>query len=258
MRRRELLTEGALQLEVVIEGGGPAIVLLPSSQRDSFDLDALAGALADAGHTVLRPQPRGMGRSSAPSQGLDLSALAHDVKVVIDRLGQGRAIVAGHAYGHYVARVTDLHHARCVRGVAVLGAAARMHPPWLTQALDVAADSTHPINERLTALRQAFFAPGSDATVWLEGWHPAHRDLYRRAAATPPRDAWWPVSHAPVLDLQGDSDPWRPATTRDELKAVLGDKVTVEVIRGASHALVVEQPQAVADAMVAWARALPE
>ena len=257
MRRRELLVDGELHIDVLIDGAGPAIVLLPSSQRDSLDFDAVAGHLASAGFCVLRPQPRGMARSKGPLQGLDLHALAHDVLRVVDRCGNGRAIVAGHAYGHFVARVAALDHPASVRGVAVLAGAARVFPPGLSQVLDTAADTTRPRSERLAALRQAFFAPGNDPSGWLAGWYPALRDTYRRAAATPPRDAWWPVSAAPVLDLQGACDPWRPASTRHELHDVLGEQVSVCVIPDASHALPVEQPAAVAEAIVDWARTLP-
>jgi len=256
VRRRELLIDGDLRIDVLIDGSGPALVLLPSSQRDSLDFDAVAERLAGAGFKVLRPQPRGMARSTGPLAGLDLNALAHDVARVIERFGDGRAIVAGHAYGHFVARVTDLNHATSVRGVAVLGAAARVMPPGLTEALDTAADPGRPRTERLAALRKAFFAPGNDPSAWLDGWHPELRDTYRRASAIPSRQAWWPVSNAPILDLQGANDPWRPESTRDELQAVLGDRVTVRVIADASHALVVEQPAAVADALVDWARTL--
>ena len=106
-------------------------------------------------------------------------------------------------------------------------------------------------------MRHAFFAPGNDPEPWLEGWHPELRVAYRQAGAVPPKDLWWPVSHAPILDLQGADDPWRPPASRNELKDVLGAKVTVQVIPRASHALLPEQPAAVAEAIVAWTRALP-
>jgi hypothetical protein len=42
----------------------------------------------------------------------------------------------------------------------------------------------------------------------------------------------------------------------NELKDELGDRVSVAVIRNASHALLPEQPAAVVDAIVAWVRGL--
>lgn len=257
-----LPAEPGARIEVLIDNtagreDAPAIVLLPSSQRDARDLGPLAACLAATGWRVLRPQPRGMGATSAPPPGMTLHDLARDVARVIAACGAGRAIVAGHAFGHFVARVADLDHGEAVRGVVVLAGAARRYPPGLTQALDVAADAAQPRSERLAALRLAFFAPGSDPVPWLDGWHPHLREAYRQAGATPDKSVWWPVSQAPILELQGACDPWRPASTRNELRAVLGDKVSVQVIADASHALPDEQPAAAAAAIVDWARTLP-
>lgn len=257
-----LPAQAGAQIEVLIDeadarGAAPAIVLLPSSLRDARDLGPLASCLAAAGMRVLRPQPRGMGASSAPRAGMTLHDLADDVARAIAAFGDGRAIVAGHAFGHFVARVADLDHHTWVRGVVVLAGAARTFPPGLTQALDIAADAGQPRDARLSALRHAFFAPGRDPSRWLDGWHPHWREAYRQAAATPDKSAWWPVSHAPVLDLQAACDPWRPEATRDELRVALGAKVTVQVIADASHALPDEQPATVAQAILAWARTLP-
>jgi pimeloyl-ACP methyl ester carboxylesterase len=257
----EVLIDEAAQLggddAASSSASAPAIVLLPSSLRDARDLGALASCLAAAGFKVLRPQPRGMGASNAPLAGLTLHHLARDVAATIDALADGRAIVAGHAFGHFIARVTDLDHNHCVRGLVVLAGAARSFPAGLPQALECAADAGQPRATRLAALRHAFFAPGNDASPWLDGWYPQLRDAYRRASATPDKNTWWPVSHAPILDLQGACDPWRPQSTRDELRQVLGDKVTVRIIDDASHALPDEQSAAVSAAIVDWERRLP-
>jgi len=256
VRGRELLREGSVVIEVLVDGSGPAVVLLPSSQRDSLDFDEVAWQIAQAGYRVLRPQPRGMGHSRGPMEGVDLSVLARDVVLAIDRLGGGRAVIVGHAYGHFVARVVDLEHPSRVRGVVVLGAAAKVFPPGMVESLAIAADPRKPREERLKQLQFSMFAPGNDASSWLEGWHPEVREAYRRAGTTPSKEVWWPVSTAPILDLQGAEDPWRPLATRNELKDMLGDKVTVQVIPRAGHALIPEQPAAVSDAIVEWIRTL--
>jgi pimeloyl-ACP methyl ester carboxylesterase len=254
-----LLARDDALIDVLIEDKGSrreTIVLLPSSQRDSLDFTDVAQGLAEQGFRVLRPQPRGMGRSSAPVAGLTLQTLAADVDHVIKQLGGGRAIVAGHAYGHYVARVTDLHHPECVRGVVLLAAAAREPLAELSTSLDIAADNTRPEAERLMHLNRAFFAPGNDASVWLEGWYPQWRALYRLAAASPPKAHWWETTHSPILEVQGAQDPWRPPASRAELQDKLGDTVSLCVIDDASHALIPEQPAAVIAAIVDWARGL--
>ena len=256
-RHHTLVANGEARIDVIVEGRGPAIVLLPSSLRDSEEFDDVAARIAAAGFTVLRPQPRGMGRSTGPMQNLSLNILADDVAATVRALGQGRAVLVGHAFGHFVARVADLDHPELVRGVVVAAAAARSYPPGVAESLAIASDPTQPREARLRGLRHAFFAPGNDPTPWLEGWHPELRQAYRQAGSVPDKSKWWPVSHAPILDLQAAEDAWRPPSTRGELKQVLGDKVTVQVIPGASHALFPEQPVAVAEAIVTWARQLP-
>ena len=62
---------------------------------------------------------------------------------------------------------------------------------------------------------------------------------------------------ARVLDLQAESDPFKPPEKRNEMKDEFGDRVTVAIVPGASHALIPEQPKAVVDALVAWTRSLP-
>ncbi len=130
---RMLRAVDGASIEVLIDepatNAGPAIVLLPSSQRDSRDFDDLAARLAASGHRVLRPQPRGMGASSAPPPGMTLHTLAGDVATTIETCADGPAIVAGHAFGHFVARVTDLDHPQLVCGVVVM-AAPPACSPW--------------------------------------------------------------------------------------------------------------------------------
>jgi pimeloyl-ACP methyl ester carboxylesterase len=254
---RELMKYGDVAIDVIVDGNGPAIVLLPSLARDSEDYDAVARGLANAGYRVLRPQPRGIGRSRGPMRNISLHDLAMDVAEVITRLGAGRAVLVGHAYGNWVARMTAVDHPQLVRGVVIAAAAAKQYAPELTVAVTKAGDPALPDRERLEALRFAFFAPGNDATVWLTGWHPEVRDSQRAAVAAVKQDEWWSGGSAPLLDLQAAQDPFKPETNRSEMKDEFGDRVTLVVIDNASHALIPEQPKAVVNALVAWVSSLP-
>jgi pimeloyl-ACP methyl ester carboxylesterase len=111
--------------------------------------------------------------------------------------------------------------------------------------------------ERLVALRSAFFAPGHDPTVWLKGWHPEIRDAQRAAAAAVKQDEWWSGGTVPLLDLQAANDPFKPESKRNEMKDEFGSRVTVMVIPNASHALIPEQPKAVVEALSRWIKSLP-
>lgn len=253
-RQRVLVPVGDAQVDVIAEGRGPLVVLLPSSLRDSLDFDPLAERLAAGGCRVLRPQPRGMGRSSPPSDGMTLATLAGDVAGVVAAFDQGPAVVVGHAYGHWVARVTDHLYPERVAGVVVLAAAARDFPHGVAEQLAVASDTERTEAERLAALQVCMFAPGNDASVWLSGWHPQWRTAYRQASAWPPQDQWYGTTNAPLLDVQGDQDVWRPPHTRQALTAVLGHKAHAVLVPNAGHAMVPEQPEAVAQTVLGWMR----
>ena len=61
----------------------------------------------------------------------------------------------------------------------------------------------------------------------------------------------------PLLDIQGENDPYKPPSAKNELVDEFGAKrVTVVRVPHAAHAIIVEQPNAVADAVVAWSRKL--
>ena len=256
-RTRQIVRYDGVAIDVIVDGAGPAIVLLPSLARDSEDYDAVADGLAVAGYRVLRPQPRGIGASTGPMSGISLHDFARDIAEVINQVGAGRAVIVGHAYGNWVARMTAVDHPDLVRGIVIAAAAAKQYPKELTAAINVAGDPSKPVPDRLAALRFAFFAPGNDPSIWLNGWHPEVRDAQRAAVAAVKQSDWWSGGHAPLLDLQAEQDPFKPADKRNEMKDEFGDRVTVAVIPGASHALIPEQPQAVVDALVAWVKMLP-
>jgi pimeloyl-ACP methyl ester carboxylesterase len=255
-RTRQFVRYGEVAIDVIVEGRGPAIVLLPSLARDSEDYDAVAEGLAAAGYRVLRPQPRGIGKSTGPMTGISLHDFARDVAEVIKALADSKAVIVGHAYGNWVARMTAVDHPALVRGVVIAAAAAKQYAPELSAAINVAGNPAIPDNERIKALRFAFFAPGSDPNVWLHGWHPGVRDSQRAAAAAVKQSDWWSAGGVPLLDLQAASDPFKPLNKRNEMKDEFGDRVTIAVVPNASHALIPEQPEAVVEALVAWIKTL--
>lgn len=247
---------------MIAEGAGPLIVILPSRGRDSEDYDAVAAGIAKAGYRVLRPQPRGTCRSSGPMTGLTLHDFARDVAAVIEHAGDGPAVIAGHAFGNWVARMTAADHPRLVRGVAILAAASKSYPGFaggkeLVEAVKKAGDPALAGTERLKYLRAAFFAPGHDASVWLKGWYPEVNASQFAAGRATRQEDWWGAGKAPLLDLQAALDPFKPRESMNELRDEFGERVTIVVIPDASHALVPEQPAAVIAAIVAWMRTLP-
>ncbi len=89
-RKREVLADDDVRIDLIAEGSGPLVVLLPSRGRDSEDFDTVAAGIARAGFRVLRPQPRGAGQSTGPMTGLTLHDFARDVAVAIRHAGGDR------------------------------------------------------------------------------------------------------------------------------------------------------------------------
>jgi pimeloyl-ACP methyl ester carboxylesterase len=129
-------------------------------------------------------------------------------------------------------------------------------PPVVREAIKASADPALPDAQRLAALQFAFFAPGNDAHAWLKGWHPDVLAAQRLAGDRTSREEDFAAGEAPILYLQPDHDPLAHAEDAQEFKRLLGDRVTIMVIRDCSHAAVAEQPQAISDALIDYAIAL--
>jgi pimeloyl-ACP methyl ester carboxylesterase len=256
-RTREVVRRDNVTIEVIAEGRGPLIVMLPSLGRDSEEFDPAAARIASAGFRVLRPQPRGYGKSAGPMEKLTLHDLARDVAAVIEHENAGPAVIAGHAYGHFVAKMTAMDFPKLARGVILIGAAQKNPDPEVQRSVAIATDPTQPEAERLKHLKIVFFAPGNDARPWLAGFHANVRAAEIIARDATPQKEYYAAGTVPLLDIQGEDDPYKPPSARNELIEEFGAKrVTVVRVPHAAHAIIVEQPRAVADAVIAWARKL--
>ena len=260
---RRVVSRDNINIEVLSQGSGPVIVLLPSLGRSGEDYDAVAAMLASQGFRVLRPQPRGIGRSKGPMDGLNMHDLAADVARAIESENKSPVIVVGHAFGNFVARQIAADRPDLVRGVVVAAASAGKVPPGSTEkpigpemrkAIDGPSDKSLPESKRLEYLRIAFFAPGNDPKVWLGGWNAKVHHMESHAREHTPVDDYFAAGTAPILDLQAEHDPVGPRRFSGVLKSLLGDRVTIVVIPNASHALFPEQPVAVAEAIATFAR----
>lgn len=255
-RTSYLMRYDDVQIDVVAEGSGALIVLLPSLGRTADDYDVLAETFVHEGYRVLRPTPRGIGKSTGPAK-VSLHEYAEDVARVIAHEDKGPAIVLGHAYGNWVARTVAADHPQLVRGIVIAGAASRKFDARLGGYIDKSEDASLPEAERLRYLRMTFFAASSDPRPWLQGWYPQAKQLQRQARAATATESFWGAGHAPMLDLMGAEDPFRLPATRDENRQEFGDRVSIAVIPNASHALIPEQPAAVAAAVLSWISRLP-
>lgn len=257
-RHSEIVTTDGVSIETYVDGDGPDVVVIPSYGRDGGDdFEPFTAALVGAGYRVLRPQPRGIGESIGPMTDVTLDDLGDDIAHIIDQLGQGRAAVLGHAFGNFVARAVATNHPDMVAAVMLAAAAGRSVPAEINVAPMRAGDPTLPDDERLAALRLAFFAPGHDASIWLTGWYPQTLRMQVASVDGVPSERYWSAGTAPVLEIIAALDPFHHRSQWGDLRDELGSRVTTTVIPDASHALFPEQPAKVAGAVIDYLHTLP-
>jgi pimeloyl-ACP methyl ester carboxylesterase len=234
-------------------GIGRPLLVIPSLARGARDFDKLATMLAKEGVETVLPDPRATGQSTGvPAK--DLFDLAGDDLRVIEALCTGRVDVLGHAFGNRVARALATEAPDRVSSVILLAGGGEVRPtPRTTEAVQGAlSEGIKPDAERLEDLRLAFFARGQDASVWLKGWYPDAAKLERAASLATPVAKWWKAGGAPVLLIQASEDPVAPSENAAALKRDLGKRLSLVELPHASHAILPEQPQAVAAVIDAY------
>jgi pimeloyl-ACP methyl ester carboxylesterase len=189
-------------------------------------------------------------------EGLSLHDQADDVARVIRELSHGSALILGHAFGHGVAKTVAADYPSLVSGVIVAAGACSSVPPDIERTPHQACDLNAPEEDRLAALRKGFFAPNSNASVWLSGWYPETMKMQVNSLSRTPLREFWAAGNAPLLEIIPDFDPFKPRACWGELRQQFGDRVITENVADASHALFPEQPDRVAEIVVAWSRRL--
>lgn len=105
---------------------------------------------------------------------------------------------------------------------------------------------------RRSALAYAFFAEGNDPNVWPGGWHTSLA-IAQDGADTVEVNQRWRAGGGivPMHVIQAASDVVSPPGVGSALLAAdFPDRVFVTVVEKAGHALLPEQPEAVAEAVL--------
>jgi pimeloyl-ACP methyl ester carboxylesterase len=248
-----------VQLEVVVEGEGEPVVLVPSAQRGAGDFVLLQAALSAAGYRSIAVNLRGAGRSTPAPAGMTVRDYADDVAFVIGAVAGGRAHLVGHGLGNIVARATASYRPEVVATVAAMpcgGHSLETHPvpDEVLVAFPRCHDLSLPPQERLEALQIAFFAPGNDPSSWLDGWFPGAGS---GAVGTAEPEEWWRAGDVPMLIVQPLNDAMAPVGVGREAADALGPRATYVELPRCGHAVLPEQPDLVALHLIDFLRVQP-
>lgn len=253
----EHIQVGIATLNVTRCGTGETVVILPSWARGAADFVDLMGVLAAAGYHAIAVNPRGIGGSTGPLTGITLHDFAADVADMLERLHAAPAHVVGHGAGNRMARCLAADRPDLVKTVILLAAGGRVAPPPdASAALERTLTADLSETEWVAAMRTSgFFAPTTDPLVWRHGWWPAVAAAHLAASHATPPATWWAAGTAPLLVIQGLEDRLAPPANGRALREECGERVQLIELPDAGHALLPEQPEAIAQAMLAFLRA---
>jgi len=254
---------GGLRTHVATAGEGPPVLLLHGWPQHWYlwrDVIPLVAPHA----RVIAPDLRGFGWTDAPASGYEKEQLMRDVLALLDELAIEKVTVAGHDWGGYVGFLLALEHPERVDRLLV----ANVLPPWPARDPKVARDAWRFLYMPVLSVPS------------LGGW--VGRTVGPRPIPEPAREAFTARlggERARATErlyrtffLRELPKVWRGRYSADSLevptKIVFGtkdvvitrravedaasqtDMVELELVAGASHFVVDEQPELVADRLL--------
>jgi len=226
------------------------VVLLPSLGRGASDFADLGRSLSAAGYTPWTYDP-----PPTMPPGSSLVDLANGVLDWATSCGVSTFHVGGHAFGNRLARMVTAIAPERVISLTLLAAGGYvpMDDDVLASLLGVFADDAS-AEEHLRRVRHAFFAPGNEPSVWEHGWNAVLATYQREALEQVDVSLWWDAVAPRVLVVQGLDDVVAVPENGRRYVEDHSEVARLVEIEHAGHALLVEQPAAVATTVVTFLR----
>ena len=262
-----------IRMHYLTAGEGPPVVLLHGYAQTSHMWRPLIARLAPS-RTVIAPDLRGFGQSSAPAFGYAKTAMADDVLALVNALGHRRVTIVGHDIGLMVAYAYAAKYPHTVDRIALLDAflpgIGQWQTVWLLRDLwhfhfygevplklvsgreriylehfwnDFAADRKHSVPEKDRRFYAKEYARPGHMRAGFEVFKAFETDAadFAALAKTP-----LPM---PMLVLTGEKASGEFLIQQGRLVATHVDGV---VIRGAGHWLMEEAPDQVIPRLAAF------
>lgn len=222
------------------------VVLIPSLGRPASDFDALCHSLREAGFNpvAIDPRPTFPGKPT-------LHDLAADTIAQIDAMGIEKFHLIGHAFGNRLSRCITADFNERVQSLTLLAAGGLVEPEeHIWEALAACFDESLSDDEHMRNVKTGFFAEGNDPSVWRDGWYSEVMKYQRPAVIRTPREDWWSASVDRVLVVQALQDAIAPVGNGHRYVAESAPHARLVEIDGAGHAMLPEQPEAIAAAVI--------
>jgi pimeloyl-ACP methyl ester carboxylesterase len=243
---------GGATLECTFYGSGTPVVLLANAGCSIGYFADLARKLARAGFQSIAINMRGVGESRGSLDDATLHDLAADVAGVLEALDCGPAHLVGHAFGNRIARCLAVDQPPLVRSVTLLAAGGLIAPPTgpIGTHFRNATQAKMNGSDCVTVLGARWLSPASDPKILahVECW-PAVFIAHLATSRNVPLEYWWSAGTAPLLVIQGLDDEVALPGNGYALREQWGERVRVVDLPRAGHFLLLEQPEAVAQAV---------
>jgi pimeloyl-ACP methyl ester carboxylesterase len=256
LRQDRIIEVSGVTLECAVYGSGDPVVLLANAGCSVRYFDDLASTLVASGLQAICINMRGVGESCGSLEDATLHDLAADVAGAIEVLGCGPVHLIGHAFGNRIARCLAADCPSLVRKVVVLAAGGLIAPsPPLGTDFRNASAVKMSGSDCVTQLGARWLSPASDPRILsaVECWPAvfiAHLGTCRNVAL----DEWWTAGTAPLLIVQGLDDQAAVPGNGHAMREKLGERVRVVDLPHAGHFMLLEQPEAVARAVLEFLR----
>ena len=224
------------------------VLFVPSLGRPASDFSRLADDVSREGFVphLVEPPARFDGEPT-------LHDLAAEVVNRAEFSGIDRFHLVGHAFGNRLSRCITADYPERVESLVLLAAGGLVEPePHIWESLAKCFDPGLTAGEHLRHVATAFFAQGNDASVWSDGWMHDVMVYQRGAVLRTDRNEWWPAQVSRVLVVQGRQDAIAPVENGRRYKAESAPHALLVEIDNAGHAMLPEQPQAIADAVLSF------
>lgn len=259
----ETVNTRVFKVEYYARGEGPRVVLLPSIGREASDFNELVKNLNDEGYRTIAIEHPGIGNSTALPP--NINQFSYPIFKVLETDGYLQDdkpyFLVGHAYGNRLARLTSTYltgnNSRLPRLSGTILLASGGQVPMEPKAEQALRDIFNPMKShkaRMEDVRYAFFAEGNNIPDhWKRGWHTKTAMAQGKAvAASAGEDSWHCAGGVPMLIVQPMQDRIAPIENAHALRDKCPQEIDIIEIQNAGHALLPEQPDTVADAVLAF------